>query len=162
MVMIIRFDASHRDEALDLAIRAWAPVFPQVRVTVPRFVYDSFYPNGWEVRQRADLSEVLDQEPQNVDLALEDDKVVGWICTRIHPEDNMGEVYVLVVDPDHQRRGIASALTDHSMRRIKDAGMSMAMVETGDDPGHSNARATYEHLGFKRWPVARYFKDLTD
>lgn len=162
MVMIIRFDASHRDEALDLAIRAWAPVFPQVRATVPRFVYDNFYPDGWEVRQRADLSEVLDQEPQNVDVALEDDHVVGWICTRMHPEDNMGEVYVLVVDPDHQRRGIASALMDRSMRRIKNAGMSMALVETGDDPGHSSARSTYERLGFTRWPVARYFKDLTE
>ena len=34
------------------------------------------------------------------------------------------------------------------------------MVETGGDRGHAPARATYEGLGFRRWPVARYFKDL--
>ena len=38
----------------------------------------------------------------------------------------------------------------------------MVMVETGGDRGHAPARATYEGLGFQRWPVARYFKDLAD
>ena len=40
--------------------------------------------------------------------------------------------------------------------------MAMVMVETGGDLGHAPARATYEGLGFQRWPVARYFKDLAD
>jgi len=39
--------------------------------------------------------------------------------------------------------------------------MAMVMVETGGDRGHTPARATYEGLGFQRWPVARYFKDLS-
>jgi hypothetical protein len=38
--------------------------------------------------------------------------------------------------------------------------MSVAMVETGGDPGHERARYTYEKVGFKLWPVARYFKKL--
>jgi len=40
------------------------------------------------------------------------------------------------------------------------AGMSVAMVETGGDPGHERARHTYEKVGFKLWLVARYFKKL--
>jgi len=43
---------------------------------------------------------------------------------------------------------------------MKDAGMSVAMVETGGDPGHERARHIYEKVGFKLWPVARYFKKL--
>jgi hypothetical protein len=39
--------------------------------------------------------------------------------------------------------------------------MRMVMVETGDDPGHMPARRAYEAVGFERWPVARYFKDLS-
>ncbi|HLS62942.1 MAG TPA: hypothetical protein VK060_06175 [Ruania sp.] len=55
---------------LDLSMRAWAPVFPQVRQEVPAFVYDSFYPSGWPERQHADIAAVLDGEPENVDVAL--------------------------------------------------------------------------------------------
>jgi hypothetical protein len=43
---------------------------------------------------------------------------------------------------------------------MKDAGMSIAMVETAGDPGHAPARHTYEKAGFELFPVARYFKTL--
>jgi hypothetical protein len=43
---------------------------------------------------------------------------------------------------------------------MKDAGMSIAMVETGGDPGHERARYIYEKVGFELFPVARYFKKL--
>jgi hypothetical protein len=38
--------------------------------------------------------------------------------------------------------------------------MTVAMVETGGDPGHAPARHTYEKQGFRLFPVARYFKKL--
>lgn len=34
---------------------------------------------------------------------------------------------------------------------MKDAGMSIAMVETGSNPGHGRARYTYEKAGFELW-----------
>jgi hypothetical protein len=43
---------------------------------------------------------------------------------------------------------------------MKASGMSVAMVETGGDPGHAPARHTYEKAGFKVLPIARYFKKL--
>ena len=162
MVEIIAYRPQQRQELLDLSLRAWAPVFPLMEQDVPAFVYRSFYPEGWRQRQASDLAEVLDGEPDNVDVAVLDDRPVGWVCTRLHPEDRMGEVYIVVVDPDYQRRGIGRALMNHSMERARAAGMAMVMVETGGDRGHAPARATYEGLGFRRWPVARYFKDLAD
>ena len=72
----------------------------------------------------------------------------------------MGEIYMVAVDPDHQRRGIAMALIEFALDRMKDAGMTVAMVETGGDPGHAPARAAYEKMGFGLFPVARYFKKL--
>ena len=68
-------------------------------------------------------------------MALIDGVVVGWVCTRIHPEDSMGEVYVIM---------------EHSQNRAMDAGMTMMMVETGGDPGHVSARAVYEAGGYQR------------
>lgn len=162
MTRIAAYDPAFRDALLELSIRAWEPVFPLVKAEVSPFVYQAFYPEGWRTRQRADLAEVLDKEPDTVDVALDGERPVGCASTRLHPEDNMGEVYVIVVDPDYQQRGVGRALMEHSLELARLAGMTMVMVETGDDSGHAPARAAYESIGFERWPVARYFKDLND
>jgi GNAT superfamily N-acetyltransferase len=72
----------------------------------------------------------------------------------------MGEIYMVAVDPDFQSRGIGSALIEFALDWMKQAGMAIAMVETGGDPGHAPARHTYEKAGFELLPIARYFKKL--
>lgn len=158
---IVPYSAEHRDALLDLALRAWEPVFPLLKPAVSAFVYRSFYPEGWRIRQSDDLGATLDGEPENIDIAFIDNSPAGWVCTRLHPEDSMGEVYVLAVDPVHQGKGLGSALMQRSIERARSRGMRMVMVETGDDPGHAPARRVYEGSGFERWPVARYFKDIS-
>jgi ribosomal protein S18 acetylase RimI-like enzyme len=162
VTVISPYEAKYREVLLELSIRAWAPVFPALEQAVPRFVYECFWPQGWERRQFSDLAKLLDDEPENVDVAFVGANPVGWVCTRLHPEDNMAEIYVLAVDPDYQRQGIGKALLAKAKERAISAGMSMVMVETGDDPGHTPARGMYEANGFERWPVARYFLNLED
>lgn len=159
--MIIEpYSADQRVQVLELSMRAWRPVFAELKKAVPAFVYDSFYPLGWEQRQTTDLAALLDNEPGTVHVAIDDGTVVGWICTRLHPEDQMGEIYVLAVDPAHQRRGVGTMLMNYAFDEVHKAGMDMIMVETGADPGHAASRASYEAVGFERWPVARYFRNL--
>lgn len=160
MSRIVPYDPHYRTALLTLSVRAWEHVFPLLRREVPEFVYNAFYPTGWRERQRNDLAEVLDNGSECIDVAIDGDRPTGWVCTRFHPEDNMSEIYILVVDPDYQRRGIGAALMECSFARAREVGMGMAMVETGDDGGHMPARMAYESMGFVRWPVARYFKDL--
>ncbi|BAB78102.1 MULTISPECIES: GNAT family N-acetyltransferase [Nostocaceae] len=57
-------------------------------------------------------------------------------------------------------QGVGSALINFALNWMKATGISIAMVETGGDPGHAPARCTYEKLGFGLFPVARYFKKL--
>jgi ribosomal protein S18 acetylase RimI-like enzyme len=78
----------------------------------------------------------------------------------LHTEDRMGEIYMLAVDPDFRRRGLATALMDHSLASFERSGMTTAMVETGGDPGHTPSRRSYESAGFRLFPVARYFEKL--
>ena len=160
-MQIIPFAAEYREPLLALSLRAWEQVFPLLEPAVSSFVYESFYPRGWRERQSEDLAVTLDDEPENVDIVLVDGELAGWVCTRIHPEDHMGEVYVLAIDPEHQGKGLGRALLQHSIERARSHGMRMVMVETGDDPGHAPARHLYETSGFERWPVARYFKDIS-
>jgi GNAT superfamily N-acetyltransferase len=56
--------------------------------------------------------------------------------------------------------GIGTALLTVALTWMRDAGMAVAMVETGGDPGHAPARRTYERLGFGVVPIARYYKKL--
>jgi GNAT superfamily N-acetyltransferase len=67
---------------------------------------------------------------------------------------------MLAVDPRDQRRGIGSALTELATGWLRDAGMRVAMVETGGDLGHAPARHVYEQANHTLLPVARYFKAL--
>ena len=145
---------------VELSMRAWGPVFEKLQPAVPAYVYKAFYPDGWQARQAADISAFLDKEGESVLVAREGEAILGWIGLRLHPTDSMGEIYILAVEPASQRSGVASALMDAAMSKLREAGMTMAMVETGDDPGHAPSRAAYESAGFERWPVARYFREL--
>ena len=86
---------------------------------------------------------------------------IGFVAIEIYdPERSMGEISMLAVDPDHQGGGIGTTLTEFALDRLKDAGMKVAMVETGGDPGHAAARRTYEKADYVLLPIARYFKNL--
>lgn len=152
----------HRRAIVELSERAWTPVFTHLRRSVPPYVYDAFYPQGWWTRQRQDIEDVLDDNPDDTFVALAGERVCGWVSVRLHPEDSMGEIYILAVDPECQGYGIATSLMAAAHDRMRAAGMSIAMVETGDDAGHRPSRAAYESVGYERWPVARYFRDLAD
>lgn len=157
---IVPYDPIHLKEILDLSILAWNPVFPLMKKEIPDYVYDAFYPNGWKARQQADIADICQDSETSVWVALIDDKVSGFMGIRIHQEDSMGEIYVIAVHPDCQRQGIGSSLMSFAFDWLRRRGLTMVMVETGDDEGHAQSRAAYENAGFERYPVARYFRKL--
>ena len=110
--------------------------------------------------QRNAVESVCADEDIHVWVASEGSQTLGFVALKLHAEERMGEIYMIAVDPDFQRRGIAIALTNHSLAWFKQAGMTTVMVETGGDPGHAPARHTYESAGFRLLPIARYFKKL--
>lgn len=159
-INITPYRSEYRKQVIDLVIRAWEPVFAKTINDVPRFVYDNFWPQGWQTRQVSEVTSLLDTEPGSFWLAFEGDILAGFVGVSIHPEDQMGEVSIIAVSPDHQRKGIGKTLMDFAEQHIRDSGMKMVMVETVGDSGHESACRTYEALGYERWPVARYFKKL--
>ena len=157
---IIPYEQLFREQVVALALDAWKPVFPKTRNDVPSFVYENFWPEGWEIRQAAEVGALLDNQPDQVWLAMENDSLVGFVSATIHPEDQMGEVTIIAVTPNAQKRGIGKSLLEFAESYIKGKGMKMVMVETVGDSGHEPARKAYESVGYVSWPVARYFKQL--
>ena len=154
------FKSSHLDSVIRLSLRAWAPVFDSIQEVMDAEVYKVFYPNDWRVVQQKVVEDVCAAEEIHVWVAVEEDAVVGFVAVKLHAEDSMGEIYIIAVDPDFQGQNIGTALTAFALDWMGQAGMSIAMVETGGDPGHAPARRLYEKAGFGLLPIARYFKKL--
>ena len=90
-----------------------------------------------------------------------DGPAVGFVAVETcDPERSVGQISMLAVDSDHQGSGIGTALSKFALDRLRDAGMKVAMVEKGGEPGHAAARRTYERAGYVPLPIARYLKYL--
>ncbi|HEX5691124.1 MAG TPA: GNAT family N-acetyltransferase [Roseiflexaceae bacterium] len=159
-IRIEPYTPSHLDAVVQLSLRAWAPVFDSLKQVFEPEVYKVFYPEGWSASQRQAVEAVCAADDTHVWVALDNASPVGFVAVKLHDADKMGEIYMVAVDPAHQGRGIASELIALALDWMKAAGMAIAMVETGGDPGHAPARQTYEKIGFGLFPVARYFKKL--
>ena len=152
--------SDHLDAIIRLSLRAWTPVFDSIKNTMNTDIYQAFYPDDWRVSQQKAVGDVCAAEDTKIWVAIEADSTIGFIAVKIHSDDSMGEIYMIAVDPDFQSQGIGTALIEFALAWMKDAGISIAMVETGGDEGHAPARHTYEKVGFGLFPVARYFKKL--
>jgi GNAT superfamily N-acetyltransferase len=159
-VQIEPFEPHHLDAVIRLSLRAWEPVFDSLQNAMNADVYQAFYPEHWRMSQQKAVEDVCAAADIHVWVAIKADFPVGFVAVKLHSEDNMGEIYMVAVDPDAQGRGVGSALIKFALDWMKESGMAIAMVETGGDPGHAPARHTYEKAGFELFPVARYFKKL--
>ena len=146
-----------------LSLRAWAPAFASLEQVLGSEIFRRQHPD-WREDQRRAVEEVCATKKGRVwvaEVVGTGAAVVGFVAIELHhPEREMGEISILAVDPDYQGGGIGTALTEFALERLKDSGMTVAMVETGGDPGHAAARRTYEKTGFTLLPIARYFKNL--
>ena len=84
-------------------------------------------------------------------VALYDSTPVGFAAVRYGNEGatTIGEIDMIAVDPDHHREGIAALLMDWAVAEIEAAGVELAVIATGGDPGHAPARALYERFGIR-------------
>jgi ribosomal protein S18 acetylase RimI-like enzyme len=154
------FDDGDADAVVGLSLRAWAPVFASLEQALGSEIFRRQHPD-WREDQRRAVEAVCAAQKGRVWVAEVGASAVGFVAVELHhPERSMGEISMLAVDPDYQGGGIGTALTEFALDRLKDAGMTVAMVETGGDPGHAAARRTYEKAGYVLLPIARYFKNL--
>ena len=74
--------------------------------------------------------------------------------------EGMGMIDIIGVDPDFQRSGISSRVTEFAADHMRSRGHGHGCGGAGGDSGHQPARAAYEAAGFTRLPIARYFRLL--
>ena len=159
-MIIVPFENQHLEQVVALSLRAWSPVFESIRQTLDPELFDFFYQPDWQTAQRLAVREACQSSELSVWIAVDSGQVVGFVAVKLDTEAKSGEIYMIAVDPAQQRRGFASQLTEFALQHMRDAGMTLATVNTGADPGHTPARRCYEKAGFGLWPQAAYFKRL--
>ncbi|WP_049659277.1 mycothiol synthase [Kitasatospora sp. MY 5-36] len=94
-------------------------------------------------------------DPAGFFLATRDGRVVGFHWTKVHPatatEPELGEVYVVGVDPAEQGSGLGRALTAAGLRHLTGSGpgeRGLGAVLLYVDADNPVAVRVYERLGF--------------
>ncbi|MGB0701638.1 MAG: GNAT family N-acetyltransferase [Pseudohongiellaceae bacterium] len=151
------YEADDKPALEELTLRAWEPVFADLERSIKPEIYEVFVPD-WQAEQMRSLNTVCDSGDIHTIVAERDGKILGFAAMSFHPEDFLGQIFMIGVDPDYQRRGVGTALINAGIGIIKQRGFALVMIETGGDPGHAAARKTYEKMGFDLYPVARYLK----
>lgn len=153
-------DKDRLDAVVALSLRAWAPVFVSIEQTMHPDLYRRSYPDGWEASQAQAVRDVCVSPECEVYVANDGAAMLGFVAIKLDETSRLGEMYMIAVDPQYQGGGVGSELTEFAVNRMREAGMEVAMVETGADPGHEPARRTYSRAGFQPWPAVKFFKYL--
>lgn len=89
-----------------------------------------------------------------------ENRLAGFCWTKVHSEpEELGEIYVIALDPDFHGRGLGTAMTLAGLEWLSDLDLDTAMlfVESDNDP----AVGTYRRIGFgvhridKLWSARR-------
>ena len=156
------FEESDLDTIVEFSIRAWDPVFASLREVLGDPIFVRLKPD-WKAIQAEEVRASCTSDERDAFVAVVECRPVGFVTVALNAfNEGMGVIEIIGVDPDFQRRGIASQLTRHALDHMRQCGMDIAAVGTGGDPGHAPARAAYEALGFTLLPSARYLKLLDE
>jgi GNAT superfamily N-acetyltransferase len=154
------FEEEDLEAVVEFSLRAWEPVFASLRSVLGAELFLRLHPK-WQESQAETVRSSCTNPERDVFVAIVDDRPVAFVAIALNAfHERMGWIDIIGVDPDYQRRGISSQLTDYAIDHMRSHGMDIAVVETGGDPGHAPARLAYEAAGFTVLPVARYFRVL--
>jgi GNAT superfamily N-acetyltransferase len=142
--------AQIEDEPRLQAVRAEAfrPVFSGFRSLLGDEIYDLAQRRDDEAQEALLRSLVNGDSGWELYGAHRGVELVGFVALHVNNETGVGEIGLNAVDPKHAGHGIGTAMYEFALRRMKQAGMKVAVVATGGDDGHAPARRAYRKAGF--------------
>lgn len=144
---------------IDLTLLAFVPIFEDFpRVLGPEL--DAHLHPDWRRQQTEGVRSMWESPEIRILVAENQGTLTGMIAYELNQESRRGEVQFLAVHPGWQQQGIATALNLLVLDKMRQAGMTLAIVETGGNLAHAPARRAYEKAGYTPMPIVRYFKRL--
>lgn len=157
-LVIRNYRQSDDQRILEITKAAW------VDMTITKRIEDEFGQcagKPWWLWKVEPLLEFGKSNPERFYTAQYDGQIVGYAMYSLDQGTKIGRVLDNAVDPAFGGRGIGSALHKKVLQDMKEAGMKLAMVSTGDH--QIPARKMYEKHGFKAlFQTVHYFNKLSD
>lgn len=151
--------ADDLDQILDLSVLAFAPVFASFAHILGQALFIRIYPD-WQTNQRDAVASVCRNPEFTVLVADRDGALGGYIAYSLNTSTLTGGIEMLAVHPDHQNHGVGTTLNELALTRMREAGMTLSIANTGGDPGHAPARRSYEKAGYTGLPLMHYCQVL--
>ncbi|MFE4669438.1 mycothiol synthase [Streptomyces sp. NPDC056716] len=119
------------------------------------------HPEQGSLTQR-DLDDRMSEpwfDPAGFFLAERAGTVIGFHWTKVHAEEQLGEVYVVGVSPTAQGGGLGRSLTTIGLRHLAAQGVPTAMLYV--DADNKAAVTVYERLGFTTYETDLMYRTET-
>jgi ribosomal protein S18 acetylase RimI-like enzyme len=150
------------DACAVIAVAAWQRVFDSYAAILDASLYQRSFA-GWEAKKARDVGGFLRKQPEQALVAEANGAVVGFVTFQHDDERRIGTLGNNAVHPEWQGRGIAAALYQAALAKMRANGMRAVRVTTGLDEGHAPARAAYQKAGFiVGLPSITYYQDLEE
>jgi ribosomal protein S18 acetylase RimI-like enzyme len=154
------FEDGDLDPIVQLSLLAWEPVFTAWEEILGSELYPIAIYEDWRASQAEGVTQVCQDAKISTWVAEVDGQPVGFVSYQLDDDKQTGEVYMLAVHPAYQNDGIGTELNLFALDKFREAGMKLAVVGTGGDPGHAPARRSYEKAGYTGLPLMRYYQAL--
>src|SRR5205823_407511 len=133
-VEIRDFEQGDLDAIVEFSLRAWEPIFASFRQVLGDPIFFRLHPTDWKESQGEAVRSSCTSDELTVFVAVADGLPVGFSAVALNAfHERMGVIDIMAVDPDFQRRGIATLLMDRSIDHMRTCGMDIAAVGTGGD-----------------------------
>ena len=84
----------------------------------------------WRWRKARDVEDDVGANPTGVFVALQGNRILGYISTRLDREAGKGRIPNLAVVADARGSGLGRQLIEHALNYFRQEGMAFAVIET--------------------------------
>jgi ribosomal protein S18 acetylase RimI-like enzyme len=128
---IREFRESDIDAIVEFSLRAWEPVFASLREVLGDPIFFRLKPD-WKAVQAEEVRASCLSDERDAFVAVVDAKPVGFVTVALDAfNEGMGVIEIIGVDPDYQRTGIASHLTNRALEHMRRCGMDISFQRRG-------------------------------
>jgi ribosomal protein S18 acetylase RimI-like enzyme len=130
-----------------LGVEAYRSVFASYRHEYGDELFARMRPD-WENAQGALIEDTCSAAEGHTWVADIDGEVAGFVSTTMAEATGLGDIGLIAVHPQRQRRGVGEALNQHALIEMRNAGIAYATAYTRDHPGHLPAQNVLKRAGF--------------
>ena len=158
MVTIRRYQDEDLDALKEITVESFRGVSIDERIEL---AFGRIGGKDWRWRKARHIDEDVAAHREGIFVAVDGNRVVGYITSRIDPESKIGWIPNLAVRADYRGHGLGRRLMETCLDYLRSAGMEYAKIETLTC--NEIGSRFYPSVGFRE--VARqihYVKPLRD